>query len=308
MERDDDIKFMIPSFSMCLGQPNQGKTYFTRHLVEILLKKGFEIYYVVNRAFTVEEELGEQAVDEENVYILKAKDLSEQTLDNIIAKLTKNDKPKLVIYDNFTYQISKPFLNMCTFARKYNASTLFISHTIFADAKIGPRIREAVNYFIFFYIPKSDSYRKFIGKEMYDEVYLPEIKSREFRFLLIDLKDSKYTVNKLPEFKFNFEIIDQAPKTEVGKMLRDMDEAERKLKEQAKSGNTNNINEPPEQPKPKPKPKKNEPMPLNRNRSRKNNVISLQSVNDLRAGDAVNQPDPVPYQRKPTGTRTRKRR
>lgn len=225
MEQLDKIDWLIPSFTLIAGQPNQGKTYFTRHLVDELLKKKFEIYYVVNSAFEVEKELAEQAIKHKNVFIVRAKDLEQNTLLGLKKLIRQNDKPKLVIVDNFTYQLSLPFLNWCTFARKYNASVIFISHTLFANEKISPRLREAVNYFIFFYLPASDSYKRILKNDLYD-IYQDNIQSRSFKFMILDLRNSGYLIDKLPHFQFHFDIIDQKQTGEVAKALKEMMDAE----------------------------------------------------------------------------------
>ena len=225
MEPIEKIDWMLPSFTLIAGMPNQGKTYFTRHLVDHLLKMKFDIYYVVNSAFEVEKDLAEQAIKHKRVFILRAKDLEGNTLNNIKKMLRENDNPKLLIFDNFTYQLSLPFLNFTTFARKYNASVVFITHTLFADAKIAPRLREAVNYFIFFYLPISNSYKRILDDELF-EIYKDNIHSKSYMFLLLDLRNSGYIIDKIPHFKFDFEVIDQKQKGEVAKALKEMMEAE----------------------------------------------------------------------------------
>lgn len=225
MEVLDHIDWMLPSTTLVTGLSNQGKTYFVRNMVDHLIKKKFEIYYVVNSDFKVEKDLGKQVIDYENVYVLIAKDLGASTLNNIKKLIRKNEKPKLLIFDNFTYDLSYPFLNYTTFSRKYNASTVFITHNLFADPNISPKLRTTVNYFIFFYLPISASYKRILNDEMYD-IYVNNIKSRSYKFLFLDLKESGYLIDKIPHFKFNFDIIDQEEKGEIAKALKEMMDAE----------------------------------------------------------------------------------
>lgn len=225
MEQLDKIDWLIPSFTLVAGKTNEGKTYFTRELVQELLKKKFEIYYVVNSSFEVEKELAEQAIEHKNVFIVRARDLEANTLLNLKKLVRKNDKKKLMIVDNFTYQLSLGFLNFTTFSRKYNTSVIFITHTLFANEKISPRLRESVSYFVFFYLPMSDSYKRVLKGDLYD-IYQDNIQSRSFKFMILDFRNSGYLIDKLPHFKFHFDIIDQKQTGEVAKALKEMMDAE----------------------------------------------------------------------------------
>jgi hypothetical protein len=217
------ITFQFPAFIYLCGQSNNGKTYFVSNgLIPKCLEAGFQIHWVVNKAFDIEKDLAQQALDSDKIFIHRAKDLSKSTIDNLLKVIKANDKKKLVIVDNFTYEITLEFLDYITFARKYNASTLFISHTLFANSKISPRLRELVSYFIFFYMPISDSYKKILDNQMFD-VYRDEIGSFSYKFLIIDLPNSVYSIGKLPEYPLKIKVKDQRQTGKLAEAIRSLE-------------------------------------------------------------------------------------
>lgn len=202
----EHITFRSPFFGIIVGKPNEGKSTFINALVDEMPKKA-KIIYVVNSNFKIEPEILERAKDNKNIFIFKAKDLSKTTLDTIIESL-KSKNQKLIIVDNFTYQLSLSFLDFTTYSRKYNASTIFIGHTLFASPKISPRLREAVSYIVFFYLPESKSYKFYLGEDLYN-VYREEITHESYKFLLWDVGESEYTIGKIPEYQLKLTHNDQ---------------------------------------------------------------------------------------------------
>ncbi len=222
MEQIKHVTFSLPGFIYLVGQSNQGKTYFVFNgIIPEALTKGYDIHWVVNKAFDVEKPLAKQALEYPNVFIHRAKNLDGETMRNLINIIRSNENKKLVIIDNFTYGITPEFLDYTTFARKFNASTIFISHTLFANNKISPRLRELVSYFIFFYLPMSNSYRRILDDEMF-ETYQEQIESKSYKFLIVDLNNSHYSIGKLPEYTINIITKDQRQRGKLGEALREL--------------------------------------------------------------------------------------
>jgi len=220
-----EIIFDLPAFLYIVGKSDQGKTYYIYSgIVPEAMKHKFDIHYVVNNAFPVEEPLAKQALSHDNVFIHPSKDLNEKSMKNLIGIIRQNDRKKLVIIDNFTYGITGDFLDFITFARKYNTSVIFISHTVFASRAISPRLREVVSYFIFFYMDMGESYKKILNKEM-SEIYRDEITSKSYKFLTYDLARGIYSVGKLPEYKIKLKVTDQFKGSKLSKALRELGES-----------------------------------------------------------------------------------
>lgn len=221
VQKVNNIKFNLPSFTIVAGQSNQGKSYFIfEGVIPKLVELGFEIHWVVNNGFDVEIPIAKQALQYDKYFIHPTSSLNRTSIDNLIEIIRSNDDKKIVIFDNFTYGITGEFLDYVTYARKYNASTIFITHTLFANNKISPRLRELVSYYVFFYLPTSTSYKKIIGDEFY-EVYEDNIESKSYKFMIIDPSASQYTIGKLPEYELKFKVVDQGQATgfRSGKIL-----------------------------------------------------------------------------------------
>lgn len=195
----NSIKFRHPSFTYIVGKSETGKTYFINEFVKVALKNKFKIVYLVNSAFDVEPEIEKLVEKNKNVFVIKSKDLSQRTIDFLIQSFKSKDK-KIVIADNFTFSLTLAWLDFVTFARKYNCSTVFIGHSLFASKTISPRLREVVSYFIFFYLPFIKNLRIVMDEDLL-EVYQKEVGFRTFKFLLIDQTNGTWLVSKLPEFK-----------------------------------------------------------------------------------------------------------
>jgi hypothetical protein len=222
MTRVENITFNLPGFIMVAGQSNQGKTYFIyKGMIAKALEEGFHIHWVVNNGFDVEEPLAKQALKHKNIYIHPASDLSYRTMQNLIKIISSNSIKKLVIFDNFTYGITSEFLNLITYARKYNASTVFLTHTLFASKDISPRLRELISYYVFFYIPLQDStsYKRILGEDLY-ETYSDEIESKSYKFLILDPSANEYVISKLPDYEIKFKVTDQTQQGKVADALR----------------------------------------------------------------------------------------
>lgn len=193
------IEFSHPFFAYVVGKSNTGKTYFTNNLVDQALKKKFKIVYIVNDAFDLESGIINKLQKSNNVYVIKCTNLESETIDKI-KEMTNTNSLKLLIFDNFSYGITLAYLDYITYARKYNSSIIFISHTIFASPRISPRLREITSYFILFYLPGGESKYKFIIDEHEIEQYKKHVKYRNFKKLIVDnlngtymLADSDYT-------------------------------------------------------------------------------------------------------------------
>ena len=197
----NNINFRHPFFMYIIGKSEAGKTYFVNNVVDDALKKKFKVVYIVNKAFPVEKEIEERQEKHKNVYIIETGNLEKPTIDFITSSMTTN-KRKLLIFDNFTYSLTLPFLNFTTFSRKYNASVVLIAHSLFASKIISPRLRELVSYFVLFYMPDVESVERILTTRQ-AELFEEHIKFRTFKFLLIDNANSTYLISKLPEFKVN---------------------------------------------------------------------------------------------------------
>lgn len=205
-----NITWTHPNFTYIIGRSNTGKTYFTNHLVKEALKKKFKVVYVVNSAFDVEDEIQELCEKNKNVYVVKCRDLKKPTID-FLTNAMKSDSRKIIIVDNFSYSLTLEFLDFTTFSRKYNASVVFIAHSLFSNKTISPRLRELVSYFILFYLPKNNNMKMILDDEML-KIYQRDIGFRTFKFLFIDQANSEYLVSKLPEYNFKIEWIEQKKK------------------------------------------------------------------------------------------------
>lgn len=195
----NDIQFRHPCFIYIIGKSEAGKTFFINHVVDDAMKKKFKVVYIVNKAFPVEEEIDEKCEKNKNVFIIQTSNLEQPTMDFITKSMT-SDKKKLLIFDNFTFGLTLPFLDFTTFSRKYNASVVFIGHSLYSSKTISPRLRELVSYFVLFYLPDVDAIKRILTKKQI-ELFEEHIKFRSFKFLLIDNANSTYLISKIPEFR-----------------------------------------------------------------------------------------------------------
>jgi len=206
------------------GKSNEGKTFFvTNGLVKEALKNNMCVRYVVNNRHDVETDLAQQALKHKDIFVHPAKDLGKDTLKNLINIIKEHDQKTLIIYDNFTYSITPEFLDFCTIARKYNCSTVFITHTLYANAKISPRLREQVGYFVFFYLPASKTYKMILQDGLY-ETYKDEITPKSYKFMIIDYPNSVYSIGKLPDYKIDFKITDQKQTGKLASALKEIND------------------------------------------------------------------------------------
>lgn len=227
------ITFQSPFSMMVIGHSNNGKTFYINNLVDTLPKK-VKIVYIVNSNFDIEPEILERAEKNDKIFIIKAPDLSIKTINFLVKSLTSKDQ-KLLIFDNFTYQLSLPLLNFFTYSRKYNASSIFICHTLHASKTISPRLKETVNYIVFFYLPNPNpvSYKQFLGVELYN-TYISEITHKSYKFLIWDIGESEYSIGKLPEYKLKLVHKDQFndPTKKKGmKILKQLEQYEQQNKD-----------------------------------------------------------------------------
>ena len=78
------------------------------------LEEKFDVHYVVNNRFEIEKPLAQQALKHKGVFIHPASDIEQGTMNNLKKIISKNDHKKVVIVDNFTYQLSLDFLSWVT--------------------------------------------------------------------------------------------------------------------------------------------------------------------------------------------------
>lgn len=219
-----NITFTTPFFTYVVGKSREGKTYFINELVDNMPnQRTTKIVYIVNKNFDIEPEILEKLKSNKNIYIIKTADIGQETID-FLTKSMKSKQPKLLIFDNFTYQLSLAFLNFTTFSRKYNASVIFISHTLFASKTISPRLKECVSYFVFFWMPDSSGYKRLLPESLYN-IYLREITHASYKFLIYDIQESEYAIGRLPEYKINVKHVDEfTGRSKAGqKLLNELD-------------------------------------------------------------------------------------
>jgi hypothetical protein len=205
----DNMVFKAPFFMYLVGKSDQGKTYWIFNgLLPQAFKEKYEIHWVVPKTFMVEAPIAEQALKHKDYYIHPTKDLGKETMTNLLRIIRKNENKKLVIIDNFTFGVTDALLDVTTYSRKYNASIVFIGHSLFANSKISPRLREMVSYFVFTYMPIPNTYKKFFGDELF-EIYKREITSKSYKFMILDLGRGLYSIGKLPDYKITLETNDQ---------------------------------------------------------------------------------------------------
>lgn len=208
LQTSKDIPLTTPGFVYVIGKPNEGKTFFTMGVIEEAVKDKFSIHMIVNNRFPIEPAVAEQALKHKNYFIHPTPSLEPEHLNNLLKILKENEKPKLVIIDNFTYSLNLDVLDWFTYARKYNATVIFISHTIYANQKVSPRLREMVTTYVLFYIAEPKAFKKILEPDVW-ELYKNQVTSKSFKFLFYSLSKGEYTVGKLPQFKITIENEDQ---------------------------------------------------------------------------------------------------
>lgn len=220
----ENITFDCPCFIYIVGLMENGKTFFVYNgLAKKALEEGFEIHYVVNSGFDIEAPLAEQVLKhKKKVFIHPTKSIGEEPMNKLKAQLAENERKKMVIVDNFTYSLTANFLDFVTFCRKYNATTVFISHSLFANAKISPRLRENVGYWVFFYNPRKNAYKKILDTDEALQVFHDNIQSQSFKFMVYDPARDRYAIGKLPDYQINLNVRDQTQKGKVAKALKEL--------------------------------------------------------------------------------------
>jgi hypothetical protein len=205
------ITLELPAFTIVAGQSKQGKTYFVfQSVIPEALKHGYEIHWIVNKHFMVEPPIAQQALKHEDYYIHVTGDLGRETISKMIKRIKETETKKLILIDNFSFDRKQgvEFLNFVTFARKYNASVMFLGHSLFNDPKIAPRLREMVMYMFLFFIPMNDSYKKILGESKF-QTYLTNIQARRYKFLFFDLSGGDALIGKYPGVKLTIKTDDQ---------------------------------------------------------------------------------------------------
>lgn len=220
--RVDNIPLQCPSFIYVVALSNNGKTYFIYEgLAKKALEEGFEIHYVVNSRFDIEVPIAEQAIaNKGKVFIYPCKNIQAETFDKLMVEISKNDDKKLVVIDNFTYSTSLPMLDYITICRKFNSTSVFLSHTIFANQKISPRLRESVGTWILGYCPRADEYKMVLDSKDALRVFRKNIKAQSYKFMIYEPAYHKYAIAKLPEYKIELKVTDQRQKGKVAKALK----------------------------------------------------------------------------------------
>lgn len=222
--RVDNITFDCPCFIYIVGLMENGKTYFVFNgLAKKALDEGFQVHYVVNSGFAIESPLAEQAIKyKKKVFIHPTKTIGEEPMNKLKALLSENEAKKLLIVDNFTYSLTQNFLDFVTYCRKFNTTTVFISHSLFASAKISPRLRENVGFWVFFYNPRKNAYKKILDTDEALAAFHDNIQAQSFRFMVYDPARDKYAIGKLPEYEINLNVRDQTQKGKVAKALKEL--------------------------------------------------------------------------------------
>lgn len=221
MKYVDNITFELPKFCMLAGASDQGKTYWLYEgFLKPLLAKKYQIHWVINDRFPIEEKVAKEALDHDNVFIHPAHDLSQSVVNNLIKILRSNDKCKIVLIDNFTHDVSHSLLELSTYIRKYNASLVLITHSFFAVKDKSTRIRDFVGYYVLFWMKQNATnanLQHVIGKDLY-ELYREEITDRSFKFMIVG--DNEFTIGKLPDYTIKTNFRDQVEKSDIGKACR----------------------------------------------------------------------------------------
>ena len=190
----DNVEFKHPMFAIFVGRSASGKTTLCNRIVEqVINKKKFNIVYVVNDAFSIELELLEMLKKHKNVHIIKCDSLKKEKMDPIQDYVKGLNTPTLIIMDNFTYGLrDNAFLNFTTYSRKYNCSVIYIAHTLYGAKAIYPRLRELLSYLVIFYI--NNSKLKYLLGEEIEDVYVQNIRFREYTKLIYDFNSQVYMV------------------------------------------------------------------------------------------------------------------